>query len=230
MCVCVPDPLNNKFQACVPTLLFKRWRESKSIFVSNFGSKNGTYSSRTESAIGRAGVAALRSRVRPSAGPLEQRFRCLFFRKFHPIFLCLLGQQLTKTPHKCCTFGRNSETPRGRKSLAHTHARTISTGTVPLKRSGKTRDDGETPFFFLFQKKPPTQKRSLTRHSKIRSANFSTLTVVTVYESPLLKRWRLEQALRTLGLFLNFCATNCQTAARNRFVFTFGISSFVSGK
>lgn len=84
-----------------------------------------------------------------------------FFRKFHPIFLCLLGQQLTKTPHKCCTFGRNSETPRGRKSLAHTHARTISTGTVPLKRSGKTRDDGETPFFFLFQKKTTNAKTQL---------------------------------------------------------------------
>lgn len=80
--VCVPDPLNNKFQACVPTLLFKRWRESKSIFASYFGSNCGTYSSRTESAIGRAGVAALRSRVRPSAGPLEQRFRCLFFESF----------------------------------------------------------------------------------------------------------------------------------------------------
>lgn len=34
--VCVPDPLNNKFQACVPTLLFKRWRESKLIFDSIF--------------------------------------------------------------------------------------------------------------------------------------------------------------------------------------------------
>lgn len=109
--------------------------------------------------------------------------------------------------------------PAGKK-ITSPHARTHN-----IHRNGPAETVGENSrrrrnsFFLSFpKKKPPTQKRSLTRHSKIRSANFSTLTVVTVYKPTAEKMAPSprEQALRILGLFLNFCATNCQSAARNR--------------
>lgn len=158
--VCVPDPLNNKFQACVPTLLFKRWRESKSIFASYFGSNCRTYSSRTESAIGRAGVAALRSRVRPSAGPLEQRFRCLFFSKVSPYFPLssrpAADEDATQVLHLRTKF-RN---PAGKK-ITSPHARTHN-----IHRNGPAETVGENSrrrrnsFFLSFPKKKNHQRKN----------------------------------------------------------------------
>lgn len=162
VCVCVcPTLLTINFKLVYQLYYLKGGENRNWFLIPYFGSKSGTYSSRTESAIGRAGVAALRSRVRPSAGPLEQRFRCLFFSKVSPYFPLssrpAADEDATQVLHLRTKF-RN---PAGKK-ITSPHARTHN-----IHRNGPAETVGENSrrrrnsFFLSFPKKTTNAKTQL---------------------------------------------------------------------